>query len=240
MMPRWLSRGMERQDLAPGIESSYGARALRRPRPGWASRGYRLVVGMLALILLLAWPGATALAHGGGVAQLVEEAAGPYHMYAWTNPNPARVGTVHVTVALADPENQAPILNADVEVRFEPLDLEDSESGAETVTARATHTEAANKITYETDLEVAASGRWQVVILARSPEGRGQSAFDLEVRPRAFSNWLLVGGVGLAVVAAGWLFWPNKPRANQEHTNSQSNAHGGPTTVRVGLGPEDD
>ena len=43
------------------------------------------------------------------------------------------------------------------------------------------------------------------------PEGAGNAGFDLAVAPaRRFNNWLLAGGAGLAVVVAGWLFWPRK------------------------------
>lgn len=168
--------------------------------------GVRLLLATLALLTATA----PAWAHGGGTPQLVDAPAGPYHIFAWTNPDPARVGTLHVTVALVDPAVNQPVLGADVQVRLTPLD-----AGAATapITAQATHDQAAIKTYYETDLQAPAAGPWQAAITYATPQGSGSAAFDLAVEERTFSNWLLIGGAGIGLIALGWFFWPRKPQA---------------------------
>lgn len=163
-----------------------------------------LKVTLLVVTVFLASP-APIFAHGGGVSQLAAEPVGPYELFAWTSPDPARAGTVHVTVALAEPATDEPVLNAGVQVQMLPLAVDGE---ARPVSAQATHAAAANKVTYETDLQVPAAGRWQVVIAVKTAQGDGHAAFPLDVKPAAAINWLLVGGVGAGLVAAAWLFWP--------------------------------
>lgn len=166
-----------------------------------------MMLVVAALVVLSAAP--LALAHGGGTPQLVDAPAGPYHVYAWTNPDPARVGTLHVTVALVDPAANQPIMGADVQVRVTPLD---ADSAAAPIAAQATHDKATIKTYYETDLEVPAAGPWQVAINYMTPQGGGSAGFDLAVQEKTFTNWLLIGGVALVVVLLAWYFWPRKSK----------------------------
>lgn len=160
----------------------------------------------LAVALLVLAAPAAALAHGGGTPQLVDAPAGAYHVYAWTSPNPVRVGTLHVTVALVDPADNQPVLGADVQVQLTPP------AGAATlpVTAQATHDEATIKTYYETDLEVATAGPWQVAIAYQTPQAAGSAGFDLEVKPKSFTNWFMLGGAALVVIVVGWFVWPKR------------------------------
>jgi len=179
--------------------------------PGVGRTWWRAAL-MLALLMLWLTPGA-ASAHGGGVARLVQVQAGPYELYAWTSPDPVRVGTMHVTVALAEPGSDDPVLGAAVEVRVIPVDTVEP---AETLVAQATNSAAANRITYETDLEVPVEGQWQTVIHFDSPEGSGSAQFDVEVKARSLTNWLLIGGAGLAVLVVGWALWPGSEAKDAE------------------------
>lgn len=159
-------------------------------------------IGLLGIVLALAAVvgAAPASAHGGGTAQLVQAPSGPYQVYAWTNPNPARVGTLHVTVSLVQPATQEPVLDADVQI------LARAGEDGQTVAAPATHQNAVIKTYYEADVELPAAGPWQITIAHNDAAGSGSASFDLDVQPAAF-NWrpLAIGAV-LAVIAAGAWF----------------------------------
>ncbi len=153
---------------------------------------------MLALLALAALASAApAQAHGGGTPQLVQAPAGAYEVYTWTNPDPARVGIVHVTVALVEPATQQPVLNAAVQV------LAQLAEGGQEAAAPATHDNAAIRTYYEADLELPAAGRWQITVAHSDAAGGGSASFDLEVQPAA-SNWRPIAiGAALALIAAG-------------------------------------
>jgi hypothetical protein len=169
-----------------------------------------LVAALLLLVGLGAGVPAT-LAHGGGTPQLTGVKAGPFQVFAWSSPDPVRVGTMHVTVALAEPTDQTPVLDADVAIELVPVAVE---GVVEAVVARATHADAVNKVTYEADIEVPAAGQWQVTVDYSTKEGTGRTGFDLTVQRQARVNWLLVGGAGLGITLVGWMVWPGRGRAN--------------------------
>lgn len=158
----------------------------------------------LLLALLLGLSASTVLAHGGGTPQLAQTPAGPYLVYAWTNPTPVRVGTLHVTVALTDPATDEPVMDVPVTVTLTPA------NGGASVSAPATHDKALIKSYYETDIEVPAGGPWQVAIAFQSPQGPGAASFPIDVKPTSFTRWLLIGVGGVVVVVVGWFFWPKK------------------------------
>ncbi|MEZ4620844.1 MAG: hypothetical protein R2867_35780 [Caldilineaceae bacterium] len=72
------------------------------------------------------------LAHGGGTPRLTDVAAGPYRVFTWTQPEPLRVGEVHLTIGLThdaahaitatDSAMTQPVTDAAVIVRFTPRD----------------------------------------------------------------------------------------------------------------------
>lgn len=153
------------------------------------------MLALLALATLVS--AAPAQAHGGGTPQLVQAPAGAYEIYTWTNPDPARVGVVHVTVALVEPATQQPVLNTAVQVLAQLAD-----SGQEAA-APATHDNATIRTYYEADLELPSAGRWQITVAHSDAANSGSASFDLEVQPAAF-NWRPIAmGAALALIAAG-------------------------------------
>jgi hypothetical protein len=162
-----------------------------------------LATGML---LVMAGAAPVALAHGGGTPQLVAEPAGRYEIFTWTNPEPARVGTFHVTVALVEPATDQPILNAGVLVHAVP-------AGAGTanlpIAAPATHENATIKTYYETDLELPTAGPWQVTVAYTGTNGvdTGSASFPVEVQ-EAGINWGRIAlGIVLVILAGGVLLF---------------------------------
>ena len=180
---------------------------------GFSDKARRLgTLILLALALVASASPAPAQAHGGGTPQLVQAPAGAYEIYTWTNPDPARVGVLHVTVALVEPATQQPVLNAAVQVLAQPVD------GGPEATAPATHDNAAIRTYYEADLELPAAGRWRITVAFDDAAGSGSASFELDVQPAAF-NWRpVVIGATLAVIAVGAWFMmrPRTPRAGND------------------------
>ncbi|RME50422.1 MAG: hypothetical protein D6796_02980 [Caldilineae bacterium] len=160
------------------------------------------------LVLLLGWLAVTAQplwAHGGGTPVLTNATAGPYLVSVWMSPDPLRVGTVHLTVAVIEAasggENGPPVLEATVGVRARPL-----AGDAAPIVTEATHAEALNKILYETDFEVPQAGRWEIALAIEGPDGPAEVNFSVEVLPSSRrTGWLIGGGAGVLILLIGWM-----------------------------------
>ena len=147
----------------------------------------------------------TVLAHGGGTPQLTNEPVGSYLLSTWTNPNPAVVGVVHVTSALAEASTGAAVTDPVVRITATLVNAAGAGAGAPIV-AEATHTNATIPIFYEADMEVPTPGDWRFALAVDGAQGAGTAAFTLSVRP-AGPNWLLLGLVGVGVVLVAGLGW---------------------------------
>ncbi|HRX05415.1 MAG: hypothetical protein KDI07_05385 [Anaerolineae bacterium] len=159
------------------------------------------------VLLLLALQPASVLAHGGGTAQLVKEPAGAYAVYVWTNPDPVRVGTMHVTVALVEPDSDEPIMNAAVQITATP-------QTGQPLVAEATHKNATVKSYYEVDMELTETGPLQVAVAYQDGDAAGSAGFTVQVE-RAGMNTAAIG-LGAALLAIGggviWMLLGRKKR----------------------------
>lgn len=159
----------------------------------------------LVVLLLLVMQPARAQAHGGGVPQLVKEPAGEYAVYAWTNPDPVRVGVMHLTVALVQPDTDAPVLNAAVQVTAMP------QSG-QPLSVAATHENATIKSYYEADLDLAETGPLQVNVAYQDGAASGSAGFTVQVEPRGLDVQRIGLGVALLVIGGGILWMGRRNR----------------------------
>ena len=141
-----------------------------------------LVISLLALMLV----GTVRVqAHGIGTPQVINAPAGPYLISVWTDPDPLRMGEAHVTVAATEPETESPILDANVLVQLVWLD-----DPSVTLTAPATHENAALKIVYVAVFEPEQAGQWQGTVVVNGTEGSGKAVnFDMAVLPPTPVNW---------------------------------------------------
>lgn len=164
-------------------------------------RRNRRLVWALWLIVCQLLP-ASVIAHGVGTPRLLNEPAGPYLISVWTDPYPLRADESHVTVAVIDPETQAPL----VESVIVTVELT---QGDVRLSAPATTATAANKTLYEavfTDLP--AVGTWQATITADGPDGRSEPvSFPVEVQPALPLNALRPALIGLGAAALILLVW---------------------------------
>ncbi len=143
-----------------------------------------------------------AQAHGGGTPQLVNAPFGPHLLSVWTNPDPPRVGVVHVTVALAERvegaagiEAGAPVLDRPVTIALIPPE------GGTPLTTRATHEAAENKLLYETDVRLEQAGLWEVRL---QTDAWGPQSFILAVQPAAAFPWPVIAAAALAAAGVIW------------------------------------
>jgi hypothetical protein len=136
-------------------------------------------------------------AHGGRV-RLAKVPAGPYLVSVWTLPDPPRVGSLDVSLAVMEPRSERALLDAAARLTVTPRPgpgaaiVRDLKLGGE-----------GNPILYHALLEVPSAGAWQVTVAVEGPAGRGEASFDLSVKPTRSFGWSLAPGVvvGLAVLA---------------------------------------
>ena len=121
---------------------------------------------LLAILAATLWM-RPAMGHGGGTPQLTDAEAGPYRLFAWTEPEPWRVGEVHLSVAVTLPSPdgersdrlEQAVTDAEILVNFQPrADLTQSFS------ERAQNQSGLNSVYYETDTAL----RWPVSGVSRS------------------------------------------------------------------------
>ncbi len=171
----------------------------------------------LSLVLVLLSMPAIGLAHGGGTPQLTNAEAGPYRLFAWTEPEPWRADEVHLTIVVTLPppagsviddsvvNNQLdqPVNDAAVDVGF--VSVENRDLSFEAV---AELQALGNNTSYEVDTTLPVAGLWQVEISVDGLDGQGQASFQIDVLPARTLNWPLIAGGGalliLAVAAVGW------------------------------------
>jgi hypothetical protein len=165
----------------------------------------QFAVNLAVLLLLLGQALSHTLpvkAHGGGDLVAGPVQAGPYVVSVWVNPpQPRSQELTHFTVGLAEPQNRAAVLDAQVMVTMKLLD-----SDLEALSSPATTEQSINKLFYETDLELSDPGRYLTSIDVIGSEGKGQVSLEIEVKPPPPFNWFLIGlGAIVIVLVLGWL-----------------------------------
>ena len=168
----------------------------------------------IGILFLLAMPPVAAFAHGGGVSQLTNAEAGPYRLFAWTQPEPWRVGDVHVSIGVTQPPPpdavidegvtnnllDQPVTDAAVAVTLTPVN-----DGGPSITVDALPLEQLDSLYYEADAVLPSAGDWRVRVEVSGPEGRGSADFVTQVFPARSMNvlYMLAGvvAVGLLLIA---------------------------------------
>jgi hypothetical protein len=173
----------------------------------------RLLTGnrLLALFLLflaVSHP-ITVRAHTEGPMQLAAAPAGPYKITVWTSPDPARVGEVHVAVAVTLTEDASPVLDAEVSVILNPL------GDGSPISAPATTDNSKNKFLYEAIVLTEEGGTYETIISIVGSDGaRGDASFELEIESESSINWFFVGSA--IIILAALLYLVMKRRASKE------------------------
>lgn len=169
-------------------------------------RGW-LWLGTAVLLLLAAWGETAVRAHGGGEIQIAGAPVGPYKVSAWLNPpQPRAEETAHITVGVARPPRDEPVLDATVDVTITPQAGDDPVLVSEATTAASV-----NKLFYETDFPAPAAGDYTVLLQVAGDEGNGRVTFPITVVPPGGPNWFVIGLTALLLVG-GIIIFANQRR----------------------------
>lgn len=174
--------------------------------PWWRHRGvWLLPVGVAVLGSIALYVFAVPLyAHGGGVPRLTDEVAGPYRIFAWTQPEPLRVGDIHLSIAVVkgarSGEQSAtgldePITDATVIITLQPVNQVDAP-----LRVSAMLQQQLGSYYYEADATLPTEGDWRFTIEVSGPMGDGRVAFVGPVSPARQVNWTLVITAGMLLV----------------------------------------
>lgn len=198
---------------------------------------------LLSVIATLAWlaGGRPLAAHGGGTPRLTNAPAGPYRVYAWSDPEPWRVGEVHLSLAVTEPATAAddrpgaqleiPVTAADITVLLTPVD------GGAPIRLVAERQPFLNNFYFEVDTQLPAAGLWDVTIQVDGPAGSGSTGFRLEAQPPLTLHWgYLAAGAGTLVAVAALAGMtsrrgpaPRRPRRSAATQPASVSAVGGHT-----------
>lgn len=153
--------------------------------------------------LLILWALCPDVWANGGTLQLAKAQAGPYMVSVWTQPEPPRVGRLHMSVAIMRPPAEKPVLDATVRLTAQARDQ--AETRLVTLAQRG---QGSNKLLYDTTLELPTAGRWHFTIQVNGPLGEGNAAFMLTAvasSSRLGPLFALAGGATSLVLV--WLLW---------------------------------
>lgn len=180
----------------------------------------RSLVCLMALAGLWLGTASPILAHGGGTPRLTSAPAGPYRVYAWTEPEPWRAGEVHLSVAVTLPADAAaqadgaqveePVTDVAIQVTFTPED-----GSSPPIVMQATRQAVLGDYYFEADTILPAEGLWRMEIAVEGEAGGGTTGFSLQALPPRTINWSLVGAAGavLLVIIALIGLWSRKQPA---------------------------
>ena len=187
---------------------------IKKPLQTITSISWRKVVCFFtSLTLLLSWA-LPLSAHGLGIAQFINVPFGTQLVSVWADPDPLRVGEVHVTVAISDPETLAPILGEEISVQLTYL-----EDSTVKIVSSALNSNASNKLFYEARFNVANEGEWEGEIFLNDSENQSDNlTFLLNVlSPEpVFTLWWF-GRNALILLLFGWLviIWKRAQKLNK-------------------------
>jgi hypothetical protein len=150
-------------------------------------------------------------AHGGGTPRLTSVPVGPYRLYAWSEPEPWRVGQVHLSLAVTIPnpdsnsnQIEMPVTDADITVTYTPMVDNGAGNVIDTsqtpIVVKAVRQEFLSDFYYEADPTLTRVGDWQIHVAVAGPEGAGSTEFAMQTFPERTLNWTLIAGAGLLLV----------------------------------------
>ena len=201
------------------------------------SRRWVMMLVLISIIAMLAAP--PLFAHGGGTPRLTNVPVGPYHLYAWSEPEPWRVGQVHLSLAVTKPNPESnsnqieiPVTDVEIIVTYTPIDDNDDIGGAnpsEPIVVQAVRQEFLSDFYYEADPTLTRVGDWQITVDVSGPDGSGSTQFAMETLPERTLNWTLIASAGAVVVVILALIalWSRSQKPAQPTRRPHSRSHSG-------------
>lgn len=196
----------------------------------WAR--HAVVVWSIAILttILGVVPTQRLYAHGGGTPRLTNVPVGPYNLYAWSDPEPWRVGEVHLSLAVTriNPDSSSsqveiPVTDVEITVTYTPMNDNAVDTAHEPIVVKAVRQAFLSDFYYEADPNLTRTGDWLITVDVAGPEGSGSTDFPMETLPERALNWTLVGAgagvllVGLALVAIWSRSQQPAPAAQRPH-----------------------
>lgn len=168
------------------------------------NRFYRYLAPIFVSFCLLIWLGYSQLAyaHGGGKLQISNQPIGDCLVSVWSAPPQARANrAVHITVGVSDKVENAPILDATVDIT-----LVDAQRNTAVVQTSATTAQSANRLFYEADIATVPIGSYysQINVACHGQQNMVQFAF--EVKP-ATNPLFTIAPLTIAAIAGSFLFY---------------------------------
>ncbi len=162
--------------------------------------------GTIAILVVvsLCFSAAALQAHGGGTPRLTGEVAGPYRLFAWTQPEPLRVGEIHLSIGVVKAEAgntqsaealDEAVTDATVIVYLLP---EGEDAGA--LTVPAIRQEQLGSYYYEADATLPTAGDWRFTIDVSGVMGDGRAEFVSTVAAAREINWVLLTAAALLLL----------------------------------------
>ena len=174
---------------------------------------------LLLMAFILSGLPSTLYAHGGGTPRLTNAPAGPYRVYAWSEPEPWRVGEVHLSLAVTQPNPDAnssqveiPVDEAEILVTFAPVD-----GTSEPIVVPAVRQAFLGDFYFEADTMLPSEGNWQMTIDVTGDKGSGSTEFNIEALEARTINWTLVASAGgvLVVLLVLIAIWSRAQQSSQ-------------------------
>jgi hypothetical protein len=188
----------------------------------------------LSIALLVSLLGLSAaigvMAHGIGLAQVVNVQNGPYLISAWTDPDPLREDETHIVIAVMDPATRAPLVQ-DVAVAVRMEKLGDPEA---TLTVLSDSGNSANQLLYVVEFnDQVSAGDWQATVIIDGPLGMAEDVkFPLEITSAQGFNWLWLGIAGLGIAVILWLVLASRRPASAVTVHGRESAKGAASGAR--------
>lgn len=178
------------------------------------------------MFILVILPIGDVSAHGGGTPRLTNVPAGPYRLFVWSQPEPLRVGEVHLTIGLTtDAESAAeqndvlvaPVTDATVTMRMVAVDRPDE------VIETTAGVGGLGAVYYETDASLPTPGEWRFIIDIQGDAGAGMVEFREVLLPaRTVNVPLLVGGALMLLLLIGLVGVWNRRQGEGDASHSGS------------------
>ena len=153
-----------------------------------------MILRSFVVVLVLGCLGASGAARGDGGTVQLSTRAGLHEVTIFTQPTPARVGPVDISVLIQDSASGELVTGEGVRVGMSSRDRRGLVLHEAATTDRAT-----NKLFYAATLEVPEPGTWDVAVdIREKPGGVAQLRFTLPVAP-ALPRWVSLWA---------WIAWP--------------------------------
>lgn len=164
----------------------------------------RLPIRLFSLFCLLLGLGYSQLtyAHGGGKLQISNQPIGDCLISVWSAPPRARATTpVHITVGVSNNIDNAPVLDATVDIT-----LRNRSNNTAVAQTSATTAQSANKLFYEADIDRVPIGNYDSQISVDCLGTTDTLQFILDVSP-ATNPVYVVGPLIIAASLGAFLFY---------------------------------